>query len=209
MVDSRHPTELYKNGIQRASFLPAIDLILQSFHVIDLDSGTDYRKIPRALSKVYFSPLTPENSQEVDKIFSALTTHDGPLLYDRELIIWGRHLKIPESTENVAKFTFMDLCGKPLSAADYLEVTKKFGTVFVLGVPKMGLGQKDLARRFITFIDACYENHTKLFVSSEVPVYQVFSDAKPADHEHEKTAHIRSVMDDLVSIFILPVSFVC
>jgi len=132
----------------------------------------------------------------VDKLFQALTAFDGPVERNRELVIWGRHLKVPESSDNVAKFTFMDLCGKPLSAADYIEVTKRFGTVFLLDVPKMGLGQKDLARRFITFIDACYESHTKLFVTSEVPIYQVFSDDK-ATKQTEKSAHIRSVMDDL------------
>lgn len=179
--------------------MPAIDLIMKEFEVVDLDSGTDYRKMPRALSNVYFNPLTHEHRVEVDKIFQALTAFDGPVEKNRELVIWGRHLKVPESSDNVAKFTFMDLCGKPLSAADYIEVTKRFGTVFLLDVPKMGLGQKDLARRFITFIDACYESHTKLFVTSEVPIYQVFSDDKADKQAEEKSAHIRSVMDDLVS----------
>ena len=60
---------------------------------------------------------------------------------------------MPESSSTVAKFGFVDLCGKPMSAADYLEITKNFGTIFVMDVPKMGLSQKDMARRFITFID--------------------------------------------------------
>jgi protein AFG1 len=150
---------LYKNGIQRSSFIPAIDLIMNRFTVTDLDSGTDYRKMPRALSNVYFTGLNEENEMEIQKVFSALTEQDGPVVRDRELDIWGRKLKVPESSDNIAKFTFAELCSKPLSAADYLEVTKKFGTVFVLNVPKMGLDQKDYARRFITFIDACYENH--------------------------------------------------
>ena len=156
---SRHPTELYKNGIQRSSFIPAINLIMDKFNVVDLDSGTDYRKMPRALSNVYFTGLNEGNEKEINKIFTALTAQDGALVQNRELDIWGRKLKVPESSDNIAKFTFADLCSKPLSAADYLEVTKRFGTVFVLDVPKMGLGQKDYARRFITFIDACYESH--------------------------------------------------
>ena len=153
VLHSRHPTELYKNGIQRASFLPAIDLLQQRFVVVDLDSGTDYRRIPRALQKVYFHPLTPENCSELDKIFHAFTAGDGKLVTDRELHIWGRKLLVPESSDNVARFSFDDLCGRPLSAADYLEVTRRFRTVFVTEIPKMGLGQKDLARRFITFVD--------------------------------------------------------
>ena len=79
--------------------------------------------------------------------------------HDRHLKIWGRTLHIPESGPGeegqgaVAKFTFDELCVHPLSAADYIEVTRTFRTVFVTDVPKMDLGQKDKARRFITFID--------------------------------------------------------
>lgn len=79
---------------------------------------------------------------EVNKIFDALTTGEE-VVHNRPLSIWGRTLLIPESTSSVVKFTFDDLCGKPLSAADYLEVTKNFKTVFVLDIPKMDLGQKD------------------------------------------------------------------
>lgn len=198
MTSNRHPDDLYKNGIQRSSFLPAIDLLKSQFKVTDLDSGTDYRRIPRALSHVYFDPITPEHDLEINKIFKSLASADpsDPPIHNRKLNIWGRNLLVPESTSKVAKFSFQELCGQPLSAADYLEVTKNFATIFVLNVPKMGLDQKDLARRFITFIDACYESKTKLFVTSEVPVYQVFSDDHPGGTK-QISDHTRSVMDDL------------
>jgi len=100
---------------------------------------------------VYYHPLDDANALEINKIFNSLTSGDplDPLLSNRRLEIWGRSLVIPESTSKVAKFQFDELCGKPLSAADYLEVTKTFGTVLVLDVPKMGLNQKDLVS-FIT-----------------------------------------------------------
>ncbi|KAK0190562.1 AFG1-like ATPase-domain-containing protein [Armillaria mellea] len=160
ITSNRHPDELYKNGIQRSSFMPAIDLLKSRFKVTDLDSGTD------------------------------------PVIHNRPLTIWGRTLHVPESTQYVAKFRFEELCGQPLSAADYLEVTKAFHTVFLLDVPEMGLDSKDKARRFITFIDACYESRTKLFVTSEVPIHQVFSSDK-ADAGAGPSEHMRSVMDDL------------
>ncbi|PPQ78208.1 hypothetical protein CVT25_015527 [Psilocybe cyanescens] len=200
MTSNRHPDDLYKNGIQRSSFIPAIELIKAHFEVTDLDSGTDYRRVPRALSHVYYSPITPENNCEIEKIFKSLTSEnpDDPPIRNRKLKTWGRTIVVPESSSSVAKFNFTDLCGQPLSAADYIEVTKNFGTLFVTNIPKMGMHQKDLARRFITFIDACYESKTKLFVTSEVPVFQVFSDdpSEEAKQIHISD-HMRSVMDDL------------
>ena len=104
----------------------------------------DYRRIPRALSNVYYDPLTKENTSEIDKIFNALAAMDGEeIKHGHRIHIWGRELRVPESTSTVAKFTFEELCGRPLSAADYLEVTKTFRTVFLTDVPKMNLDSKD------------------------------------------------------------------
>ncbi|CDO73775.1 hypothetical protein BN946_scf185015.g103 [Trametes cinnabarina] len=197
ITSNRHPDELYKNGIQRQSFIPCIELLKEHLEVTDLDSGTDYRRIPRTLSHVYYDPITPENRSEFEKIFKAFTSHsEQPVVRNRKLHVWGREIVVPESTDTVAKFSFHDLCGKPMSAADYIEITKNFGTIFVTDVPKMSLNQKDMARRFITFIDACYESKTKLFVLSEVPIYQIFSD-DPNAKNGEISDHMRSVMDDL------------
>ena len=84
----------------------------------------------------------------MEKLFTSLTSADpsDPVIANRELHTWGRTIVVPESTREVAKFKFDDLCGKPLSAADYIEVTKAFGTVFLLDVPKMGLDLKDKVR---------------------------------------------------------------
>lgn len=119
-------------------------------------AASDYRKIPRALSKVYFSPITPEHASEVEKLFKALT-HDDEVIAARPLSVWGRNIDVPLSSPTVARFTFDDLCGKALSASDYIEITKTFETIFVTNVPQLTLNTKDVARRFILFIDAAYE----------------------------------------------------
>jgi protein AFG1 len=122
----------------------SFDCWLKYFH------ASDYRRIPRALSNVYFHPLTPENHREVDKIFRSLTSKnpDDPVIRNRSIETWGRIVLVPQSTTKIARFKFEDLCGKPLSAGDYIELTKTFGTIFLIGVPKMGLDKKDLVSCF-------------------------------------------------------------
>lgn len=159
----------------------------------DLDSGTDYRRIPRAISHVYHHPLSPEVRTEISKLFDALTQGDpsDPVIEGRTLTIWGRELHVPKSTSTVAMFSFEDLCGQPLSAADYIEVTRQFGTVFVTDVKKMGLNDKDKARRFITFIDACYESKVRTLPVS-IYFFILNYRHRPSSSFHPKSLSSRS-----------------
>ena len=86
----------------------------------------------------------------MSKLFRAFAPNP---VSNRKIPLWGRELVVPESDDGVARFSFEDLCDRPLSAADYLEVTGHFATVFVEGIPRMGMSSRDQARRFITFID--------------------------------------------------------
>jgi len=179
------------------NFLPAIELLKSRFDVTDLNSHTDYRKIPRALSKVYFDPINDEHRKEIDDIWDTLTAHTA-VERNKTMNVWGHKIRIPESTSTgIARFSFDDLCGRPLGAADYIEITNQFHTLFVMDIPKLSLSQKDKARRFITLIDACYENKTRLFVLSEVPIHLVFSDDPGSKKDAAITDHMRSTMDDL------------
>jgi predicted ATPase len=103
----------------------------------------DYRHVPRALSHAYFSPLDGATRAAIDAQFAALTK--GVLIQEgKTLRLWGRNLMVPRSAGNVAHFTFAELCRRAFGAADYLEITQRFGTLFVTDVPWMGLGEWDM-----------------------------------------------------------------
>lgn len=110
-----------------------------------LTSVPDYRRLPRALSHTYFSPLDSSTRAAIDAQFRALTK-GVTIQEDKTIRLWGRNLTVPRSAGRVAQFTFAELCGRPLGAADYLELTQQFRTLFVINIPRMGLSEKDKVR---------------------------------------------------------------
>jgi protein AFG1 len=188
MTSNRAPDQLYENGVQRQSFIPCIELLKSSNHVINLSSPTDYRKLERAAEGTYFFPpagkslknVTQDASDHVRKWFNYFNKINAEPTTDFPISIWGRNLSVPKCVPDlVAQFSFSELCDKPLSAADYLELTRQFPCIIITDIPSMSVRRTDIVRRFITFLDAAYESHTKIAVTAEKPFEHLFNDSIP------------------------------
>jgi cell division protein ZapE len=158
------PDRLYDGGLNRALFVPFIDLLKQHMTVAKLDARTDYRREKLSGGSTYVTGTGEEAKAALDDAFQRLT--GVPRGKPRVLRFKGRELVIPEAEKGVARASFDDLCRKALGPADTLAIAQAFHTLVLDGVPVLGEGQRNEAKRFITLIDSLYDAGAKLVVSA-------------------------------------------
>lgn len=166
------PDDLYKDGLQRDRFLPFIALFKEKLDVLELGAGRDYRLERLKDMRVYHYPLGELARRQMAESFARLTANAEPK--PGHLIVQQRRIEIIRQAAGVAWFSFDDLCARPLGAADYLAIATHFNVVLIDDVPRLSPDRRDLARRFMTLIDALYEHRVTVIIAAEDAVERLY-----------------------------------
>ncbi|QHQ40869.1 cell division protein ZapE [Microbulbifer hydrolyticus] len=169
------PEGLYKDGLQRARFLPAIDLLLEHTKVVNVDNGVDYRLRALEMAELYHSPLDREADESLARSFASLMVEGCEVRKAVTLDIEGRPIVASQVADDVAWFEFAELCDGPRSQNDYIELAREFHTVLLANVPQMDGRMESQARRFINLVDEFYDRCVKLVVSAAEPIESLYA----------------------------------
>lgn len=184
-TSNRHPNDLYKDGINRPLFLPFIEHLKAHCEILELASERDYRLDRLIEAPVWYSPLGPESEAALDRAWDRLTLGAEP--QHCVLTVKGRKLEVQREAAGVARFTFEELCARPLGSRDYLAIAANFNTVILSGIPTLGPENRNEAARFVALIDALYEAKIKLVASAAAEPESLYPEGD-GSFEFERTA---------------------
>lgn len=170
------PDDLYKNGLQRSRFLPAIELLKTNTQVVNMDGGIDYRLRLLEKAGTYLAPDDETAEMTLTHLFNE--TASTLIENDHALPINGRDIRARHCAKGIVWFEFADICDGPRSQADYIELARWYPEVIVSGVPVFGANLEDQARRFIALVDEFYDRRVKLIVSAAVDVQHLYAGKK-------------------------------
>lgn len=179
------PGELYRDGLQRERFLPAIDLIERNMDVILLGGATDYRLQLLQEAGTFLTPLGAGADARLARYFGEIAS--GETEQGRQLEVLGRRLQTLRCAKSVVWFDFVDICDGPRSQEDYIEIARCYPTVIVSGIPILTKEMDNQARRFIAMVDEFYDRKVKLIVSAAASVDRLYQGSR-LQFEFERTA---------------------
>jgi cell division protein ZapE len=173
------PGELYKRGLNRQLFLPFIDLLQQTMDVIELAAAKDYRLEKLAGQPLYFSPLGLAAQRNMRQAFQRVA---GVAAGKRQTLdVKGRTVVVPEAANGVARFSFEELCMRPLGSLDYLCMAQAFHTVLIEDIPILAPAQRNEARRLINLIDTLYDSRICLIASAAGEPHELYTSGDAAE----------------------------
>lgn len=177
-TSNRAPTDLNQDGMHWEIFLKLVSKLEEHCETVLIGSEIDYRRHIATTSgeKVrYFWPLDSIAVKEFENAWKEVVIQSGGVITKETIpVMFGRTLEVPQSCNGVARFSFEYLCGRPLGAADYIAISKKYHTVFITDIPLMSMRIRDKARRFITLIDELYNHHCSLYCSAAASIDELF-----------------------------------
>jgi cell division protein ZapE len=181
------PEDLYKGGLNRALFLPFIAQIYDHMDVLRLDARTDFRLEKLVGVKMWLVPADAAATAALDQAWVRMT--GNARCKPRDISIKGRILHVPCSADGVARFSFEDLCEKPLAASDYLRLARDYHTIIIDRIPMMDYPDRNAAKRFIALIDTLYDNAVKLMASAEADPLTLYRATEGSEaNEFKRTA---------------------
>jgi len=172
------PDELYRNGLQRERFLPAIKLINEHTLIVNVDSGVDYRLRTLEQAEIYHYPLDSQANENLKHYFKQLSADEGHA--GQSIEIHNRQLETVLVSDGVVYFDFSVLCESARSQGDYMEISQLYHTVLMANVKEMGPDSDDTTRRFIALVDEFYERNVKLIMSAELALEDLYSGGRLA-----------------------------
>ncbi len=170
------PDGLYKDGLQRVRFLPAIELVKKHTEVFNVDGGNDYRLRTLEQAELFHFPLDEAATLNLEKYFKQLAVEAGS--HGLDLDINGRAMTAHRHADDIVWFDFKELCDGPRSQNDYIELAREFHAVIISNVPQMNVDTDDQARRFINLIDEFYDRSVKVIISAEAPIHELYRGGK-------------------------------
>lgn len=181
------PRDLYHNGLNRQLFLPFIAILERHAEVLSLDIDTDYRLEKLNSLPVYITPADAAADAALDAAWEAMT--EGNPTAPASVTVKGRRVAVPRAAGDAARFSFTDLCEKPLGARDYLAIAARYSTIFIDHVPVLAENRRNEAKRFILLIDVLYDHQVRLVMSADAPPTGLYAGRKGTEaFEFDRTA---------------------
>lgn len=183
-TSNTHPDGLYKNGLQRALFLPAIAMLKEHTHVLHVPTTTDYRLRQLNNAGVFYTPNDELANENMEKCFALLA--DGAVASHAAIKICGRFIPVRKHTQDLVWFDFEKICTVPRSQHDYLEIAEQFSTVFISDIPKIPANANNMINLFIRMVDVFYDARVRLVFSAAAPISEIYT------HGYMATDYIRT-----------------
>jgi cell division protein ZapE len=184
-TSNTQPGELYRDGLQRDRFLPAIDLLVAHTRVINIGGDVDYRLRLLEEAGTFLAPDDDSARRRLARLFDESAS--SQIAADRALEINGREIRTRRSAKAIIWFEFADICDGPRSQNDYIEIARWYPTVIVSGIPALDGTSEDQARRLVSLVDEFYDRRVKLIVSAAAPPHELYTGNK-LQLEFERTA---------------------